>query len=237
MSKTLAVFRALELLLGTGLALRVLMAGNSDLGALYLLVLFAASNLPFMLIALWAAVFRPQLRRKALWVLVLPVAFVVLPLALRTSLGAAVPVAAVLAIIGLAVLGLVVWAVVRPRAAARRVPSGLFRSRLLNAALIGMIVAAWLLPAVLLALAGGVTIDTSTGQGSPGMAAAYMVLLAAVYAMLVGAASCVAGVWGWLGYRGGVDGAQRSLHFWQMLSASPGILVAGLVLAWLRTQT
>jgi len=77
--------------------------------------------------------------------------------------------------------------------------------------------------------------EPGAGQGSPGMASANLIAGAALYCVGDGAASLLMGTFGWLGLRGGVKGAQRKLHIAEIVIGSPGVLLAGLTVAWLQS--
>ncbi len=231
MSKTLSVFKWLEIVLGAGLTLRVLMSGNSDWSVLYFLVLFAAINAVFFLTGLWAVIFRRELRRQAAWVMLLPVAFLILPVMLRSALGEPMPVAWVLGLIASAAAGALLWTLVRPRAAARRVPQGVMRSRALNIGSIVLLILGWIAPVALLVFLfsqGG-----GSGSGGSGMAAAYIIIFAALYFGGLGLTSLLVGTWGWVSFRGAPAGTSRAVHVWQMIVAAPGFVVGAMVVFWI----
>lgn len=125
-----------------------------------------------------------------------------------------------------------------PKKAVRILPNAIFRNRSLNILVITLMALAWLLPlaAIIWLAQHGETSGAGGGQGSPGMGLAYVLLGAALYSVGLGAASVIAAVFGWLGLRGGVDGAQRKLHIAQLVIAAPGVLLGCGVLAWRLSQ-
>lgn len=235
MSKALSLFRIVELVLGVALALRVLMAGNSDWGSLYAVFLYAALSAVFLVIAAWAAVFRPAERRAAAWVMLLPVGFVVVPVMLRSAMAAPLPGSALIGLLLVTVVAALAFALLRPRKAADAVPGRLLHNTALNAFILALPIVGWLLPLGAWWYLAAQDTGSSGGGGSPGMGAAVVLVMLAAYFVVLGGASVFTSIWGWVGFRSGQAGS-RAIHVWQMLVGIPGLIVGILVAAWLRSQ-
>lgn len=210
--------------------------GSSGIAVLgWFAVVVVVFVVAFLLAAL-VAWRRPALRRRATVAMVMPFIGGFAPWLLRILSGGPADPEFVWRIAAIVAVGMVVVALLRPRATARLLPDALFRSRGLNAAVVGMLIAGW----GLLLLLGGWLV-TGEGQAtahrsSSGMAAAYAVLGVSVYVLVLGAASVLAAAWGWLGLAGGIEGARRRMHITQLAGAVPGILAAAATWAWLITQ-
>ncbi|MEZ5417148.1 MAG: hypothetical protein R2708_07385 [Vicinamibacterales bacterium] len=182
---------------------------------------------------------RPALRRRAALVMGMPLVGGAAPLLLRTLAGAPLAPALVrngslLAVVCPCALGLVF-----PRRVVRWIPHGLFRSRGWNLFLLGALAVGW---SGLIAFVGwltagnGMAAMNAAARSGSSTAAAYAVLLASSYGLLLGVGSVLTGAWGWLGLRGGVDGALGRLHFLQCVGAGPGILTGAATWVWLAGQ-
>jgi hypothetical protein len=236
MSRALSLFRFIELLLGVPLALRMLMTSNNDWGILYLLVLYVAISAVFFAIALWAWFYRRELRRTAVWVMLLPVGLVVLPVVVRNLAAGPLSATLVLGLLAVVVIVVLVWAIANPRDAGQRLPLFLFRSRALNFLIVFGLALAWIAPFGMLAVLKHGSNVTHSEQGSPGMGLAYVIALFAFYFLALGASSVFTAIWGWIGFRSELVGAQRTLHMWQMAMALPGLVIGALAWLWLKSQ-
>ncbi len=236
MSRALSLFRFIELLLGIPLALRVLMNGNNDWGILYFLFLYVAITAVFFVTALWSFFFRRELRRLAVWVMLLPLALVVLPVIARNHMTEPFSGSYLLGMLAIAVTGMLIWAVVNPRAATGRLPRFFFHSRALNILIVLCQVLAWAVPFAALAFLKNMGSAPHTEQGSPGMGLAYVIVLFAIYFVGLALGSVFAAVWGWIGFRSEIEGAQRTLHLCQMGIALPAIVIGVLVWFWAKGQ-
>lgn len=238
MPKALRIILVVQLLLGTVWTLAMLTELQKSLASLSLFVLIYAFHLIFFFVALWAVWKHPDLRRKAVLIMVLPVGFLFLPYMITSLFGDLLKAEQLASLAIAAAVLCLVLGIALPRKTARLLPNGLFRSRGFNILVIVLMVLAWLLPIVPIVWlaqhgdAGG----PGGGQGSPGMGAAYVLAAAAMYLIGLGAASVMMGVLGWLGLRGDVVGAQRKLHTTQLVIAAPGLLLGSGTLAWLLTQ-
>lgn len=229
----LRILRVLEIVLGTCLALAVLMASNENWGIIYIVFIFACINAPLVLVGLWALVFRPALRRLAVWVVLLPAAFLVIPVFARTAMGNPLD-ARLLLFAGLAaVASALLLALARPGRVAVRLPSSLFRSKVWNVLLLAPLVTGWLLAVTAIIRTGPALLDTSSGQGSPGMGSAMMLIMTTVWLGGLALLSLFIATWAWLGLFGSVVGVQRKLHVAQLALAGPGLLIGVLFLLWL----
>lgn len=183
---------------------------------------------------------RPALRPRAMLVMAMPFIGGSSPGLLRLLTGG--PVApGLLGAAGLVVLGgAFALGVLRPRQTVRWVPHALFRSRAWNLLLVAPLALAWCLPlglgAWLAAQSGGDVLGGANRTAGSGMAIAGVILLVASYQVRLGFAATLIAAWGWLGLAGGVDGAQRRLHWVQLVGAVPGILVAFWAWGWFAGQ-
>lgn len=226
----LQILRGLEVALGVCLTLAVLLVSNENWGILYLLVIFVWINALPVLIGLWALIFRPALRRLAAWVTLLPVAFLVVPMTIRTAMGNPVD-SRVLLFLGIAVgVAVLLLTLISPQSVAARLPAALFRSRAWNVLLLALQVLGGLLALAAVAAAGPALLDTSSGQGSPGMGGATLLIMTVGWFIGVALTSVSIAAWSWLGLHGCVEGALRKLHIAQLVVASPGLLIAALFL-------
>lgn len=192
------------------------------------------------LIGAFVAWRNPALRRRATLVMAMPfiggfAPFILRPLAGGASTGELVWTGMAAGLMAIVALGMAF-----PRIATRWVPHGLFRSRGWNLLLMGSLGLAWsvlIASLVWLASPGGKEAMRATnGTGSPGMATAGVIVLVSAHLLLLGLGSAFTGAWGWLGLRGGVEGAQRRIHVAQLLGAAPGIVAAVAAWVWLSGQ-
>ena len=145
MKRALRIVLGIEVALGAIWALVSAMAqGAGGLGAVYVfLVVYPLFGL-FVLFAAWTFWKHGEHRRLASWIMVLPVIFWFLPLALRSLAGGAVSGEQVGSVVigTMATALLAAW--IAPRKAATLIPAYLVRSRAFNWLLLIALVAAWL---------------------------------------------------------------------------------------------
>ena len=236
MEKILRLFLKIEIALGVLFTLRVLATGNNDWGVLYIILLFIGANAILALPGLWALFAHPPLRRLAAYVTLTPVGFVIGPVMLRSAMDSGLGLDVYLSVAAVAAVCALIWAVLKPKRAGRFVPQSMFASRWFNVTIVAVVVLGWIMPVfVYLFLAMEDTGSRGGGQGSPGMGAAVVILLAGMYLLGLGGASLLSGAWGWLGFRNGEAG-RRGIHVVQMLISVPGMVVGGFVWAWLSGQ-
>jgi hypothetical protein len=231
--------RALQLVLGTGVALGLMWTlaastarGAGGLGAVYVFVLVYALFGVFFLLALWAYWKHTEHRRLACWIMVLPVVFGFLPVVMRSFADGAVTSEQlwILAAVALAMATLAAW--FAPRKVAVAVPAFLVRSRLFNWLLLLVLVAAWLFfVLVVVYVANEDRSATTSGTGH-----AYAIVLASLYLMGLGAGSLGISTWAWISLRGGFKSTARRLNIAQLCVAAPGILIGILVTVWAMGQ-
>ena len=232
--------RALQLVLGTGVALGLMWTlaastarGAGGLGAVYVFVLVYALFGVFFLLALWAYWKHTEHRRLACWIMVLPVVFGFLPVVMRSFADGAVTSEQlwILAAVALVMATLAAW--FAPRTVAVAVPAFLVRSRLFNSLLVLALVAAWLF--FVLVVLYVVNEDRSSTTTS-GTALGYAIVLASLYLMGLGAGSLGISTWAWISLRGGFESTARRLNIAQLCVAAPGILIGILVTVWATGQ-
>lgn len=201
-------------------------------------VVYGAFAILFLIAALTAWRY-PALRRRAYLVMALPFVALLLPYSIRLLAGGAVASDFWLKVLAVAILGGIGTAVVAPRQAVRVLPKRLFRSGIFNALILSLLAAAWCVLIGFVAWSfsdAGQEYVARTDRGSSGMAAAYAIVAAAVYAVALGIGSFLTSLMGWLGLIGGVDGARRQLHIAQLVAGLPGVVVAVPTLLWLMSQ-
>ena len=235
MARLLKILLIIEVVVGLCLSLAVLMVSRENWGIIYILFLYACSQLPLVLLGLWALLFRPRHRATAAWLCVLPFAFLILPLMLRTAMGEPISSRTLLASTLIVILGLTLLAFVRPRTVAARLPATLLQGKPQNIVLLALLGAGWCIAVALLLKAGPALLDTSSGQGSPGMGAAMLLVLGIGWLTGLACFSVLVAAWGWVGLRGASESAQPKLHIAQLLLASPGLLI-GLAALWRVTS-
>lgn len=215
--------------------------GSSGIAVLGWFSMVVAIYLAAFLIGAVVAWRRPALRRQAGLVMVMPLAGGFAPMVIRIFTGGPLAVEGTGTGILLPLLAVIGLGLAFPRRMVRWMPQALFRSRGWNLFLLAALGLAWcaLIVAVLWGLSPGGqdAMDAANRTGSPGIATAWILLLASTHLLLLGLGSALTGVWGWLGIRGGVEGAQRRIHMAQLLGAAPGILVAIATWVWLAGQT
>jgi len=229
-SRTLIFFRFLEYLTGIFLAAIILTADNNNWGILAIILLYVALNGVFLVVALWALVFRPGQRIAALKVLLLPFAFLVVPLLVRDVIGGPVSAEFIYTVLALLMVSGIGWVILRPAQAAEYMPVGLLRSRPFNCSLLILLALGWVLPVIAIAYIVGQGGGIGGGQGSPGMGTAYILILFALYFIGLGVVSLLIALWGWLGLRTNSAVSERKFHVWQLVAATPGLLM-GIVIA------
>lgn len=217
-------------------ALRVLMAGNSDWGVIGVVLAFAALTLLCWLIGVWTMIWRSQRRRKAGRLLVISASFLVAPLILRSTMGGPLSASAVAGAAAATLVALLIWAMVSPSRVAAKVPDILFHSRVLNYSLLALVVIGWLLPIGMVIALSYENLDTSSGQGSPGMGLAVVIVLFAAWFIGSGCISVLIAVWGWLGLRRRLKSGLRRVHIAQIIAPLPGIAAGALALALFLIQ-
>ena len=231
MARLLKIVLIIEVVLGLCLGLAVLTVSRENWGIIYILFLYACSQLPLVLLGLWALLFRPQHRATAAWLCVLPFSFLILPLMLRTAMGEPVSSRTLLASTLIVVLGLTLLAFVRPRTAAARLPAALLHGKPQNIVLLALLGLGWCIAIALLLKTGPALLDTSSGQGSPGMGAAVLLVISIGWLTGLACFSLLVATWGWVGLRGTTESAQPKLHIAQLVLASPGLLI-GIAALW-----
>jgi hypothetical protein len=215
-----------------------MLEGQGGLEVLYRFVLVFSVQAGGFLFGVFAAWKYPQERGLARWLLGLPFVFFLLPGLLKTALGGRVTGGMLTLVILALVATIMVASLVVPRRIAKRLPAGLFRSRLLNGLILVGPLLGWLIFAGVLLWVFGVE-DTSLRQArssGTGYGVGVAFLMAATWLTGIGAASLGAACWGLLGLRSGVDGACRKLNIGQMLLALPGLLAGAFALYFLASQ-
>ena len=236
MSRALKIFLVIELLLGTFWTIVASMAsGSGGLAVFGLFVYIYPLFAIFFLVAAWAYWKHPAERKRAVWVMALPIAFWFLPTLIRNVAGGVLSgqqFASLLVILAIAALATCLFA---PRKAVVAVPNSLLRSRTFNVIVFIAVLLGWLFVVfVVIWVAGG---NTKSGyQGNTGYGAGYAIVLASFYMVGLGIGSTFAAIWGWLGLRGGIEDTPRKWHIAQMVISLPGIIIGTMVFTWLVGQ-
>ena len=233
MSRALKIIFAMEIVLGIMWTMIAAMAqGAGGLAALFWFLVIYALFAVFFLIAAWAFWKHPDERRRAGWIMALPVVFWFSPFIVRSLSGGALTpqqlagIAAAILFAGIAIC----WFF--PRRAATVFPGFLVRSRLFNWLLLLSVIGGW---GFLIAIIAFVAND-KTSSSSGGMGLAYGIVLGAMYLIWLGIASFGASTWAWISLRGGVETPTRKLNIAQFVVAMPGVLTGILVATWLAGQ-
>lgn len=213
--------------------------GSSGIAVLGWFALMAAVFAVAFVIGAIAAWRAPALRRRATLVMALPWIGGFAPVLLRTVAGGPLAADHVRNLLAACLGGVLLLALLFPRHGVRCLPQALFRSRGWNLLVLAALGLGWV---ALLALVGWAF--TQHGQASfatlartgSGSGAALAVLAASSFVLVLGAWSVLAAAWGWLGLHGGVDGAPRRLHRYQLIGALPGILLSAAIWIWLSVQ-
>lgn len=235
MHKALKIILVAELLLGGVWTLFASMAtGAGGLGVVGLFLIVYPLFGAFFLTAAWAWWKHPAERKRALWIMVLPVAFWFLPTIIRGLAGGVLKDQQILVLLGLLVIAFFAICFIAPRKAATVVPDFLLKSGLFNGLVFVAVILGWLFPVVFIALVAN---DKGGGyQGDTGYGLGLAIVLAALYLVGLGVGSFVAMAWAWLGLRGGVEGTPRKWHIAQIVVSLPAVLLGLVVFMWLAGQ-
>ena len=236
MSRALKIFLGIEIVLGTLWTFLAAMAtGSGGLMVfglfLYIYALFAI----FFLVAAWAYWKHPAERRRAAWVMALPIIFWFLPMLIRSVAGGVLSGQQFLGLVVMLGIGALATRIFAPQRAVRVLPHALIRSPLFNALVFVAVLLGWLFIAftVVWVAAGNAK---SGYQGDTGYGLGYAIVLVSLYLVGLGAGSFFAATWGWLGLRGGVENTPRKWHIAQIVIALPGMALGAIVLSWLIGQ-
>jgi len=236
MTRALSIIFFAELLLGAIWTVSAAMAtGAGGLAVFGLFVIIYALFAICALIAAWAWWKYPEDRKRAAWIMVLPVIFWFLPTMIRWLAGGALSTGelgtALVVLVALALIG----SFFAPRKAVAVVPKALLRSNWFNALVVAAVVLGWLFMfAVIVFIASGE--GGGSGRSGTGEGLAMVIILVAIYLVGLGTGSFVAMAWAWLGLRGGVEGTPRKWHIAQIVVALPGFLIGVAVFFWLLGQ-
>jgi len=231
--------RVLQIILATGIVLGVVWTliataaqGAGGLAAVFWFFVTYALFAVFFVVAAWAFWKHPDERRRAGWIMALPIIFWFLPNVVRSLSGGVLTSSQ---LYGLAAIILVMatgacW--LFPRRAASVVPRFLVRSGVFNWLVLLSVICGWaFLVAVIVFVA-----NDKTSSSSGGMGLAYGIVLGAIYLVALGIASFGASTWAWISLRGGIETPTRKLNIAQLVVAMPGVLTGILVATWLAGQ-
>ncbi len=233
MSRTLQIVFTTEIVLGITWTMIAAMAqGAGGLAAVFWFLVIYALFAVFFLIAAWAFWKYPEERRRAGWIMALPVVFWFLPSIVRSLAGGVLTGPQLSALVAAALVAAIASCWLFPRRMASMLPQFLVRSRLFNWLVLLSVVGGWaFLVFVILYVVGG---DKSSSSGDMGLA--YGIVLGAMYLVGLGVASFGASTWAWVSLRGGVETPTRRLNIAQFVVAMPGVLTGILVATWLAGQ-
>ncbi len=235
MSRALRIIFVTELVLGGIWTLYASMAsGAGGLAVIYLFLIVYPVFAIFFLVAAWAYWKHPDERRRAAWIMALPVIFWFLPGIIRKLAGGVLSEQEFLYFLGALVAAFFATCFIAPRKAVALVPDFLLRSRLFNALIFIAVLLGWLVLA-------GIILYVGSGkgggyQGDTGYGLGLAIVIAAFYLVGLGVGSFVASAWAWLGLRGGVEDTPRKWHIAQIVIALPGVAIGVIVLSWLVGQ-
>ncbi len=234
MTRALKTVLGIEVALGLFWTLIAAMAhGPGGLGAVAFFFVIYAVFAAFFVFAAWAYWKRPEERKRAGWIMLLPVVFWFVPLIIRSMAGGFLSSQQLL--IMLLVVGLIAIAAcwVVPRKAAAFVPDILVRSKLFNWLVILAVIAGWLFLVGVIVYVANEDVSRSSTSGT---ALAYALIIAATYLLFQGVGGFIVSTWAWLCLRGGFEKTTRGLNIAQLAVAAPGILTAVTVAVWLAQQ-
>ena len=235
MSRALKIILVTELVLGGIWTLFASMAtGAGGLGVVYLLFIIYPLFAIFFLVAAWAYWKYPDERRRAAWIMALPVIFWFLPSMIRGLAGGALSNEAFIIFLVMVAIAFFAICFIAPRKAVAVVPDFLLQSRIFNALIFVAVLLGWLfLVGIILYVGSG---KGGSYQGDTGYGLGLAIVIAAFYLVGLGIGSFVASAWAWLGLRGGVENTPRKWHIAQIVIALPGIILGAIVLSWLAGQ-
>ncbi len=233
MNRALKIIFATEVVLGIFWTLIAAMAqGAGGLAAFFWFLVIYALFAVFFLVAAWAFWKHPEERRRAGWIMAMPVTFWFLPVIVRSFAGGVLTARQLSALAGIVLVAAIASCWLFPRRVASMLPQFLVRSRLFNWLVLLAVVGGWaFLVFVILYVAGG---DKSSSSGDMGLA--YGIVLGAMYLVWLGVASFGTSTWAWVSLRSGIQTPTRRLNIAQFVVALPGILIGILVAAWLAGQ-
>ena len=233
--KFLRICIVIQLVLGTIWTLTLITSANQGLGPIVMFVLIYPIHGVFGLIAAWSWWKKPQKRRLASVVLLLPVGFLFLPSLIVAVFGGAVLTGP--GDVGRTVVLLIAAGIgaclLFPAKAAGFVPDFCFRSRVFNVAALAALVLAWT-PVVtglvwLLLVAEPIQ---AGDRSNSGLAALYVSGIAMLFMAAIGLVSVWTFLLGYIGVNQPAEVIHRSLHKAQLAGSAPGLLMlAMLVLA------
>ncbi len=234
MSQTLKITLGIEIALGLMWTVIAAMAhGPGGLGAVAFFFVIYAVFAAFFVFAAWAYWKRPEERKRAGWIMLLPVVFWFVPLIIRSMAGGFLSSQQLsIMLLALSVIALAACWVV-PRKAAALVPDFLIRSKLFNWLVILAVIAGWLFFVGVIIY---VVNEDVSGSSTSGTALAYALIIAATYLIFQGVGGFVVSTWAWLCLRGGFEKTTRGLNIAQLVVAAPGVLIAVTVAVWLAEQ-
>ena len=231
MTQALKIVLGIEIALGLFWTIIAAMAhGPGGLGAVAFFLVIYAVFAVFFVFAAWTFWKRPDERKRAGWIMLLPFVFWFVPLIIRSMAGGHV--SSQQLSITLLVLGVIAIAAcwILPRKAAALIPDFLVRSKLFNWLLIVAVIAGWLF---FVGVSIYVINEDVPGSTSSGTAVAYAITIAAMYLVFQAVGGFLVSTWAWLCLRGGFEKTTRGLNIAQLVVAAPGILIAVAVAAWL----
>ena len=234
MTRALKIILGVEVVLGLLWTIIAAMAhGAGGLGAVAFFLIIYAVFAVFFIFAAWVYWKRPDERKRAGWIMLLPIVFWFVPLTIRSMAGGYLS-SQQLSIM-LLVLGVIAVAAcwVLPRKAAALIPDFLVRSKLFNWLLIVAVIAGWLFFVGVIVY---VLNEDVPGSTTTGTAIAYALIFAAMYLIFQGVGGFVVSTWAWLCLRGGFEKTTRGLNITQLVVSVPGVLIGIVVAVWLAGQ-
>ena len=209
-----------------------LLRHDTDFSTLYVLAIYVAANGIFLLVAAWAMWKHKELRRRAMIVMILPVAVYFFPFAAKAVFGGPLIGSRRDLAIGLFGGTILLICIAFRKKVFELLPDNLVQSRLLNWLLIVGLAVAWFFPvAVVIWLVTNGSADSSSAN-----AFAYAIILLAQYIIIVGAAALALMLWAWIGLAGGNNRQIRRLHIAQLVMGFPSLIVGVMAFSWLAGQ-
>ncbi len=234
MTKALKVVLGVEIALGLFWTVIAAMAhGAGGLGAVAFFFAIYAVFAAFFVFAAWVYWKRPEERKCAGWIMLLPAVFWFLPLIIRPMAGgflSSQQLSIMLLVPGVIAIA-ACWVI--PRRAAALIPEFLVRSKPFNWLLILAVIAGWLFFIGVIVYVINEDVSRSSNSGT---ALAYALIIAATYLIFQAVGGFVVSTWAWLCLRGGFEKTARRLNIAQLVVAAPGVLIGVVVAVWLSGQ-
>ncbi len=234
MNQALKIVLGIEIILGVIWTILAAMAhGPGGLGAVAVGLVIYAIFTAFFVFAAWAFWKFPAERKRAGWIMFLPLVFGLAPVVIRSMAGDFLTSQQLVGLLVFAAILAVGACWLIPARAASVVPDFLVRSKFFNWLVILAMLAGWLFLIVVAIYVATEDVPSRSGSGT-GLATA--LIIAALYLAGLAIGNFLAATWAWLSLRGGIEGNPRKLNIAQLVIAAPAILIGVAVTVWFAGQ-